>query len=67
MDKQLLLSRERLQQAFQQFDSDGSGKITNEELAKVIDVFLYVVFERNLQSVLRRNAALLLRYVAPRP
>ena len=35
MDKQLLLSRERLLQAFQQFDSDGSGKITNDELAKV--------------------------------
>lgn len=36
MDKQLLLSRERLLAAFQQFDTDGSGKITNEELAKVI-------------------------------
>lgn len=35
MDKQLLLSRERLLQAFQQFDSDGSGKITSDELAKV--------------------------------
>lgn len=40
MDKQLLLSRERLQQAFQQFDSDGSGKITKEELAKVIYAFV---------------------------
>lgn len=35
MDKQLLLSRERLQQAFRQFDSDGSGKITSDELAKL--------------------------------
>ncbi|CDJ34328.1 CAM kinase, CDPK family TgCDPK1, putative [Eimeria mitis] len=38
MDKQLLLSRERLLQAFQQFDSDGSGKITNEELAKLFGI-----------------------------
>ncbi|KAL8447748.1 hypothetical protein Emag_004209 [Eimeria magna] len=38
MDKQLLLSRERLLQAFQQFDSDGSGKITNDELAKLFGI-----------------------------
>ncbi|PHJ15282.1 calcium-dependent protein kinase cdpk3 [Cystoisospora suis] len=38
MDKQLLLSRERLLAAFQQFDTDGSGKITNEELAKLFGV-----------------------------
>eukprot|EP00920_Eleutheroschizon_duboscqi_P025788 GHVT01063648.1.p1 GENE.GHVT01063648.1~~GHVT01063648.1.p1 ORF type:complete len:542 (-),score=153.82 GHVT01063648.1:368-1993(-) len=35
MDKKLLLSRERLKAAFQQFDSDGSGKISNAELAKL--------------------------------
>ncbi|KFG30368.1 calcium-dependent protein kinase CDPK3, partial [Toxoplasma gondii p89] len=38
MDKQLLLSRERLLAAFQQFDSDGSGKITNEELGRLFGV-----------------------------
>lgn len=38
MDKQRLLSEERLKAAFQQFDSDQSGKITNEELARLFGI-----------------------------
>lgn len=38
MDRKLLLSRDRLLAAFQQFDSDHSGKITKEELGRVFGV-----------------------------
>lgn len=38
MDKQLLLSEERLKAAFNQFDSDGSGNITSDELARLFGI-----------------------------
>eukprot|EP00914_Ancora_sagittata_P011954 GHVO01023177.1.p1 GENE.GHVO01023177.1~~GHVO01023177.1.p1 ORF type:complete len:548 (-),score=88.06 GHVO01023177.1:70-1713(-) len=36
MDKRLLLSRERLQAAFNMFDQDGSGTIAAEELRRIL-------------------------------
>lgn len=40
MDKSMLLSRERMQIAFNLFDTDNSGTISKSELAKV----LYIIF-----------------------
>lgn len=35
MDQKVLITKTRLQRAFEMFDVDGSGKISSEELQKV--------------------------------
>eukprot|EP00922_Rhytidocystis_sp_ex-Travisia-forbesii_P050823 GHVS01075491.1.p1 GENE.GHVS01075491.1~~GHVS01075491.1.p1 ORF type:complete len:552 (-),score=73.52 GHVS01075491.1:1922-3577(-) len=53
INRTLLLSRERLWQAFQKFDLDGSGKISNEELGELFG--MAAIDDASWQEILRET------------